>query len=1260
MLATTALATSTVAPAAFADTEVAQQTTASFETYYKYTTNSASFAMLNTKPAIIEQTAAGYNVTVQVSGYSIFNKFEIDGQQGITGTSFEEDGVDRQGKPTKITYTNVHFTFDTIDDVKKATVAYTAGTYNMSHDFEVDFTPGEHDPSLIKPETYYKGEINSPHFSSITGKHATVSYANKAYTVTLHVKGYNIFTHFTIDGQAGVAGEAYTEHDATYTPVTFTFEDIETVKEAVIAYQVGERDMRHTFELDFTPGEYSGAIEQPIESYYNYTTNSSHFSSITGKPAKISTKDGVSTVTLAVSNYDLFTQFDIDGQAGRVVGTFEEQGTDRQGKPTTITYTNVQFTFEDIQAVKDAIVAYPVGERTMQHQFKLDFTPGEYKAHEIAFDTYYKGEVNTKAFEAVNGKPAIVHVNEDKSYDVTLQVANFELFNTFTIDGQTGTTGESYTEKGIDRNGNEADIVYTYVTFRFDELHSAKKAELGYQAGQTAMTHAYDVDFTPGEYTYTPPVEATYDGEGTKRSYTLSGDTAARFQTMIGNSYTEQTDDGYNVFIELKSADVLSTFTINGVTPTTVKDEPASNTRVVSIAVKDLTTPLAIEAAVKYAPSNVSTFSMAFAAEEQDADNTVVHEWANGFYDAAIAFEKDTGNSFIQQQTQLFVINGVTYMQLAIKNTGIDYVNVNGQKQTAVTTIAANTATNEPSYDVYIVKVEDVTKPLSIDLSVHIPNVYEHVYEGLVLHINDVEMSTATAFTHAQNVVKKVAAARNEPTPVWLLTNAQDAPVTSAVIEQTTEQAVQFTIVPTNDRLVKITAKDGKTIFYEKPMRQGSAEQAITFTAPSIEDVAFVYVDAAGKEKTAAVTAAVEVDAAIILETPPAVEVVEPPTTEEDDKEVEPAPITPPATGGNTTPPSSGNGTVATSENGTYAASISFGATGDSFLRPTATVIKDGDTYKVRVVVQGANAIQSFSINGSTQTAPGVYEFTTASLTGITASMHVVVPEADYEHTYDNIAVTLSLGAKVNDTVTFPAPPTTDGSAIIPPAFGGGSTPAPTPSTPDETEQPEESDEPTKEETETPTPPENCNEEAETPAPLPFTDVQGEYVSYVQALYTARITTGTTATTFEPHAKMTRAQFAVMVARALDVSTTNAPTFTDVQGKWYATSIQALADIGIVTGKTATTFEPGATLTRQQAAVMLHRLLAYKGYQSTVTTPTFTDTAAISDYAKPAFATLQQLRILTGDNGYAYPHAQLTRGQMAKLLQLTLQIAHDL
>lgn len=178
------------------------------------------------------------------------------------------------------------------------------------------------------------------------------------------------------------------------------------------------------------------------------------------------------------------------------------------------------------------------------------------------------------------------------------------------------------------------------------------------------------------------------------------------------------------------------------------------------------------------------------------------------------------------------------------------------------------------------------------------------------------------------------------------------------------------------------------------------------------------------------------------------------------------------------------------------------------------------------------------------------------------------------------------------------------------------------------------------------------------PVTHPFTDIAATgHEAEIAALFNAGITTGTSATTFSPGAPITRAQFAVMIARALQVTPTTATTFTDTQGKWYEADVQALQEIGIITGTSATTFEPGKHITRQHAAVMIHRMLHYKGYVNIETTLSYTDATKISAYAEEAFAQLQHQQIMTGNNGEISPQASLTRSQMAKVLKRALDVS---
>ncbi|MFJ6209518.1 NEAT domain-containing protein [Lysinibacillus sp. NPDC092081] len=177
----------------------------------------------------------------------------------------------------------------------------------------------------------------------------------------------------------------------------------------------------------------------------------------------------------------------------------------------------------------------------------------------------------------------------------------------------------------------------------------------------------------------------------------------------------------------------------------------------------------------------------------------------------------------------------------------------------------------------------------------------------------------------------------------------------------------------------------------------------------------------------------------------------------------------------------------------------------------------------------------------------------------------------------------------------------------------------------------------------------------------PFTDIDNVFSKdEILALYAAGITTGTTATTFSPNKNITRAQFAVMIARALNIQSAKETAFTDVKGKWYENEVQALAEVGIVTGVNSTTFNPTANITRQQAAAMILRMLEYKGYKVTVDKNAFSykDASKVFDYAKQAVSELQAQDIMTGSNGYLNPQNNLTRAQMAKILKRSLELVN--
>ncbi|MEM8705737.1 MAG: S-layer homology domain-containing protein, partial [Actinomycetota bacterium] len=100
------------------------------------------------------------------------------------------------------------------------------------------------------------------------------------------------------------------------------------------------------------------------------------------------------------------------------------------------------------------------------------------------------------------------------------------------------------------------------------------------------------------------------------------------------------------------------------------------------------------------------------------------------------------------------------------------------------------------------------------------------------------------------------------------------------------------------------------------------------------------------------------------------------------------------------------------------------------------------------------------------------------------------------------------------------------------------------------------------------------------------------YDAPVDWLVERGITQGTSATTYSPGANVTRAQMAAFLWRFAGRMPSDVATpFTDVpDGAWYAEAVSWLLENGITQGTSATTFSPGANVTRAQMAAFLWRL----------------------------------------------------------------------
>ena len=148
---------------------------------------------------------------------------------------------------------------------------------------------------------------------------------------------------------------------------------------------------------------------------------------------------------------------------------------------------------------------------------------------------------------------------------------------------------------------------------------------------------------------------------------------------------------------------------------------------------------------------------------------------------------------------------------------------------------------------------------------------------------------------------------------------------------------------------------------------------------------------------------------------------------------------------------------------------------------------------------------------------------------------------------------------------------------------------------------------------------------------------------------------GASARTFAPDRPVTRAMLVTILWRLAGKPYGRVSPFEDVlPGSWYAQAVSWAYDKGIVTGVTATRFQPGAPVTREQLCAILCRYAALTGKNTAASASldAFTDRAQVSAYAEASVRWALQAGLLTGvGDGRFAPRSGATRAQLAVLLQ---------
>ncbi|MDR0861167.1 MAG: S-layer homology domain-containing protein [Oscillospiraceae bacterium] len=183
-----------------------------------------------------------------------------------------------------------------------------------------------------------------------------------------------------------------------------------------------------------------------------------------------------------------------------------------------------------------------------------------------------------------------------------------------------------------------------------------------------------------------------------------------------------------------------------------------------------------------------------------------------------------------------------------------------------------------------------------------------------------------------------------------------------------------------------------------------------------------------------------------------------------------------------------------------------------------------------------------------------------------------------------------------------------------------------------------------------------------------FADVRGlPCQAAVEALAARGIVNGKTPTGFSPDDTMTRAEFAVITARALGLPSPPpklVDPFADVRaGHWFHSGVNTAYIYGIVKGVSANAFNPDGIITREEAAVMVARAAKLCGIDTdragseiTLTLALFDDYRAVSDWARESLAFCYSSGVLSDDAMEIMPSSPAPRGDVAVMVYNVLRL----
>lgn len=156
----------------------------------------------------------------------------------------------------------------------------------------------------------------------------------------------------------------------------------------------------------------------------------------------------------------------------------------------------------------------------------------------------------------------------------------------------------------------------------------------------------------------------------------------------------------------------------------------------------------------------------------------------------------------------------------------------------------------------------------------------------------------------------------------------------------------------------------------------------------------------------------------------------------------------------------------------------------------------------------------------------------------------------------------------------------------------------------------------------------------------------------IETMAAKEIVKGISNIKFNPNGNITRAEFAAITSRMLNLNISKDNIFSDIKSNdWYREDVLKILEKGYINGKSKNTFDPNGNITREEIAKIIGEIA--KDYDVKIEKESlnkFNDNGKISPWAKEGAEISNSLGIIKGSDGMFNPKNNGTRAEVVTML----------